>query len=751
MEKLLEHIDQIQGTGSFCTGGILDSCMPGISIKGYGEISLPLQEKELPNLEKFFSPAPYGKGEETLVDRNVRSTKELNPERFSLNNPEWKTSMDKAVQETALRLGLGKSKINYSLCKLLLYSEGDFFLPHRDTEKETGMFATMVIALPSVHSGGDLLVTHNGRTEKFSFSSRKYLYQAGYAAFYADCEHEVGRIKKGARLCLVYSLKMADLKTPPDLQSQSYQIELAEALLRKARMKTDKAFFLLEHKYTQRSFSKKSLKSSDIARAEILFQSAEKTGYSAHLALVTLNRTHDLQSNYDDFFEVDEAGGLIDSVLTADCWFDSEGRPASFGKMGIEESEIYSSRPFGEGEADETEKEEYTGNAGATVDLWYRRAAVVLWKKKKHFSILAKGLDRDAAGALLLKHLKSSSSEYDREDLISFAYDIIKEWKQDLLSGSVSLQNRMLSSLNILSDADLTKEFFREVLAFSYGKGSAKNISESLYHHGIENFNDELRIFVRADSDKLKTDFPELLFYLVQSAEKSPKGMKTCRGLGRDYLSSLSKADRKISERKGGKKAMPQNEEDEPEAHPARNFSLEGVCFTLVSLIRLDSENLIGKIIKHFIKYPKIYSAEKLLAPALLKMEGDVLKKSDSLQSLSRYCIEILKEKSVPPREPSDWRQETVIQCSCRDCQALNQFIQDPDLKIFKISASKDRRRHLHRQVDNYNCDMTHVTDRKTSPETLIFTKTTRAYDRKMKIADTNQKLLSGLRKKLRK
>ncbi|HNH07052.1 MAG TPA: hypothetical protein PK683_01025, partial [Leptospiraceae bacterium] len=64
---------------------------------------------------------------------------------------------------------------------------------------------------------------------------------------------------------------------------------------------------------------------------------------------------------------------------------------------------------------------------------------------------------------------------------------------------------------------------------------------------------------------------------------------------------------------------------------------------------------------------------------------------------------------------------------------------------------SKDRRRHLHRQVDNYNCDMTHVTDRKTSPETLIFTKTTRAYDRKMKIADTNQKLLSGLRKKLRK
>ena len=33
-----------------------------------------------------------------------------------------------------------------------------------------------------------------------------------YAAFYADCEHEVRPLKKGYRLCLVYNLTLARSK-----------------------------------------------------------------------------------------------------------------------------------------------------------------------------------------------------------------------------------------------------------------------------------------------------------------------------------------------------------------------------------------------------------------------------------------------------------------------------------------------------------------------------------------------------------
>ena len=59
--------------------------------------------------------------------------------------------------------GLGvSSEIDLHLYKLLLYETGGFFKPHRDTEKEDKMFATLIIQLPTEHEGGQLLVKHKG-------------------------------------------------------------------------------------------------------------------------------------------------------------------------------------------------------------------------------------------------------------------------------------------------------------------------------------------------------------------------------------------------------------------------------------------------------------------------------------------------------------------------------------------------------------------------------------------------------------
>jgi hypothetical protein len=45
----------------------------------------------------------------------------------------------------------------------------------------------------------------------------------------------------------------------------------------------------------------------------------------------------------------------------------------------------------------------------------------------------------------------------------------------------------------------------------------------------------------------------------------------------------------------------------------------------------------------------------------------------------------------------------------------------------------QDRRRHLHRQIARHELDMTHVTERKGSPQTLVCTKTRRNYQRRCK------------------
>ena len=78
----------------------------------------------------------------------------------------------------------------------LLYDTGSFFVDHRDTEKVPGMFATMVLVLPSSHRGGELVVRHLDREVTFDLRPDEPS-EIGYAAFYADCVHEVRPVTAG--------------------------------------------------------------------------------------------------------------------------------------------------------------------------------------------------------------------------------------------------------------------------------------------------------------------------------------------------------------------------------------------------------------------------------------------------------------------------------------------------------------------------------------------------------------------------
>src|SRR5690606_23016941 len=82
-------------------------------------------------------------------------------------------------------------------------------LPHRDGEKLDRMVATLVVSLPSAHEGGELVVRHEGAEEVIAFGGDSARFETRYAAFYADCEHEVRPLRSGHRLCLVYNLALA--------------------------------------------------------------------------------------------------------------------------------------------------------------------------------------------------------------------------------------------------------------------------------------------------------------------------------------------------------------------------------------------------------------------------------------------------------------------------------------------------------------------------------------------------------------
>lgn len=51
--------------------------------------------------------------------------------------------------------------------------------------------ATLVLHLPSAYEGGQLVVSHAGRTKTFDYAADS-AYALHFSAFYADCRHEVG-------------------------------------------------------------------------------------------------------------------------------------------------------------------------------------------------------------------------------------------------------------------------------------------------------------------------------------------------------------------------------------------------------------------------------------------------------------------------------------------------------------------------------------------------------------------------------
>ena len=85
------------------------------------------------------------------------------------------------------------------------------------------MFGTLVIQLPSNYSGGKLIVYHKGKKSEFDHSGPAYRSNCYFTSFYADCQHEVKKVTKGYRLCLIYNLMYQGLDecpTPADAQKQ---------------------------------------------------------------------------------------------------------------------------------------------------------------------------------------------------------------------------------------------------------------------------------------------------------------------------------------------------------------------------------------------------------------------------------------------------------------------------------------------------------------------------------------------------
>src|SRR5260221_8941859 len=86
-DALLDCLRSVDRPGDFCVGGRRQIFMPGIDVDGVGRIAFPLLPAQAERLIATAEAAPYGRGEETVVDRHVRRTWQIDSSTVRIGGP----------------------------------------------------------------------------------------------------------------------------------------------------------------------------------------------------------------------------------------------------------------------------------------------------------------------------------------------------------------------------------------------------------------------------------------------------------------------------------------------------------------------------------------------------------------------------------------------------------------------------------------------------------------------------------------
>ena len=386
-------------------------------------------------------PAPYGRGEETLVDPAVRDARQVGADQVKLEGPAWDWLRWQIHQAVTKEMGLRDAKLEFKPLKLLVYSPRGHFAPHTDTEKTPGMVASLALVVPGAYTGGALAIEHAG--ERLSFA-------AGgadawrWAAWFADCRHALEPVEDGVRIALTFGLaidpetplthvKAANRPVGRAIGGRSYAEWHTAWAARGWRTAAGneqygtKLVWVLAHRYTEPGLRAGLLKGRDRELARLLTDEYyEEAVYLAWLQIREVGSAmapeggiwgdhtitwHEPEDEEDDdpapplvaemdwqFGESSDPAPMriahietpelrLDDVARQNTWIEGlrslSGEAVDHGPIEVLDGEIVPEGALREAVPDGARLYEATGNEGASLELQFRCAVLVVWRRNE--------------------------------------------------------------------------------------------------------------------------------------------------------------------------------------------------------------------------------------------------------------------------------------------------------------------------------------------------------------------------------
>ncbi|SHI87202.1 2OG-Fe(II) oxygenase superfamily protein [Tessaracoccus bendigoensis DSM 12906] len=700
-----------ESTGSFSAEATVPAAGVTLAVDGVGPVKLPIGAAQERMLVSVARPAMFGHGEETLTDPSVRDTWELTADQVSLGGA-WEQVLEAVLLEVHEGLGLPQgSRLRAEPHALLVYGPDQFFAPHQDSEKDDEMVATLVVSLPSIHTGGELVVSHGGQSRTYRHSARDSI---GFVAFYADCIHEVLPVRSGRRVTLTFNLlvtRESEEEIDPDeelasLVGEHFATPMTPRWSTEVTSVPNHLVVLLDHQYSERGLAAGRLKGRDVEWVNRLRVAAGRADCLSALALAEIRQTWNAYEEhrswryrYDDdeslandgSSESYDLGELIEDEISLGWWKRSgvgDGEPI---RLGVNQGEVCAVTPTDSLTPYQSEYEGYMGNYGNTVDRWYRRAAIVLWPKERDFIARAEA-DLPHAIAELIGRLK------DGDDLDRARTDA--RAVVNLLRVGGQLLAPLLAVAESLDDAELAHDLLAPLGSEGLTAEHAPALAAVVNRYG------------RPWSQRLIGSwFPTRGHRLGRwewATDTLPGVALALRRAGADGV--VTDICRRIWANLSGSIGLALVEG--PRAWAA---NVSSIVEPAESLFRVAEAEVVDEFV----------ATLAATGDGVLDLELPMLRRlgSDAPASLVEDAVKRLEVMlAAPPRPADDW---SIVWsgCGCDLCETLRGFLADRGATEFDWPLRTDGRQHIHQRIEAAELPVTHHTIRKGRPYTLHLAK----------------------------
>ena len=429
-----------------------------------------------------------------------------------------------------------------------------------------------------------------------------------------------------------------------------------------------------------------------------------------------------------------EAVSVDDTWQYVDEWRDTDDRAVEFGRIPVTEGELLPAGALDKEPADQNRLTEATGNEGATYERSYHRAALVVWPANRMADVLL-----EAGVVAALPHLRklAAGGKSAHPEAMAVAQRIVEAWPTDaraarrpdrdatgIASPESSDRAKMLATLVKLNAPELLERFIGEVLTSTYDGSENAALFTCVKALGDKQAGVVLSALVEARMPHYPNECAELLLRLAKDPSPAIRRIAESAVAG---LDGIGMSDSKPLEWWMG--------EDRRHKRP---LAPEFVATLFSALQHFNESTLCDSAAARIASRPQVFNSTTLVVPGIERVcaEQDPLPSAvdRAIQHLWTSAAEFLLQRSeVPPQPPPDWRLAAKISCTCADCVELQVFARDPTERVHRFRVKKERRQHIHQAIDRYKLDMTHVTERVGSPQTLVCTKDRRTFKARMK------------------